>query len=102
MRLAGGDERLLHADVELHVAGAEPGAAARAKRRRVRQLDHLEKADVEGARLLLAARRRGDLDVVEAENRHPPRSTIAPWRRSSRTPWYRATRGWRRRRPGAG
>jgi hypothetical protein len=65
VRLAGGCERLLDADVELAaVAEREPGSAARSQRLRLLELLEAEQVAEEPARLGLAARRRGDLDVV--------------------------------------
>src|SRR5262249_2386266 len=96
------DETLLDAEVELLRAEPEPAAAAPGQGGRLGQLLEPEHRPVEGTGLVLAARRNRELDVVEAEERHPRRSTIAPWPRSSRTPSSRATRGWRRNRRGGG
>jgi len=61
VRLARWRERRLDADVQLAAIGQlEPDAAARAQRRRLGQLDQAEQLAVEGARSLLAGRRRGD------------------------------------------
>ena len=69
MRLAGGRERLLDADVELLLADAEPAAAARPQRLRLRQLLEAEQLAVERARRRLAPGRRRDLDVVDPDDR---------------------------------
>ena len=95
VRLARRGEGLLDADVQLLRARPEPAAAAGPERLRLRQLLHPEQAAVERARLLLAPWRSGDLDVVDAEDRHRRRSTIdrvagAP---SSRTRSSAGTRG---------
>ena len=77
MRLACRSERILDTDVQLLVARAEPAAAARGERLRLRELFESEELAVEGAGFLLTARRRGDLHVVDAGDRHRQRSTIA-------------------------
>ncbi len=77
MRLAGRDERLLDADVKLRRADAKPATAACRERRRLRHLLEPEQLAVERARGALAARRRGDLHVVDARDAHGARFTIA-------------------------
>jgi lipopolysaccharide/colanic/teichoic acid biosynthesis glycosyltransferase len=74
--LAGRRERLLDADVELLRSGLEPAASAGLQRLRLRELLEAENGTVERSRGLLAAGRRGHVHVVDAEDRHPPRSTI--------------------------
>jgi hypothetical protein len=74
--LGGGREVARHADVQLLLAAAEPGAAPGGERRRLGQLGQLQQLAVEAPRLLLAARRRRHLHVVDAQQRgrraHPP------------------------------
>jgi len=76
VRPAGRNERVVHADVKLLAAGAEPAAAARCELARLRQLLETEQVTVERPRLRFAPCRSGDLHVVDAGDRHPPRSTI--------------------------
>jgi len=65
MRLAGRLERLGHADVELTAAvEREPCAASGAERLRLLDLLEAEQPGEEAPRLLLAAGRRCELDVV--------------------------------------
>jgi hypothetical protein len=65
MRLARGRERILDPDVELAAAReCEPGAAARAQRLRLLELLESEQVAEETSRVVLAARRGRDLDVV--------------------------------------
>jgi hypothetical protein len=65
VRLARRRERILDADVELAVAReCEPGAAARAQRLRLLELLEAEQPAEEAPRLVLAARRGRDLDVI--------------------------------------
>jgi hypothetical protein len=65
VRLARGDERILDADVELATARErEPGAAARAQRLGLLELLEAEQSAEEPARLVLAARRGCELDVI--------------------------------------
>src|SRR5439155_22352901 len=73
MGLARRRERLLHADVQLLRARTEPAAAPRSQRRRLLQLLEPEQRDVEAPSLRLAATRRCDLDVVDAEDGHRTR-----------------------------
>ena len=75
MRLCGSDELGRHADVQLVVADPEPDAAAQGERPRLLDLGEPEQPAVEGARLILAARWRGHLDVVETDD-HCPRETL--------------------------
>src|SRR5207244_13646801 len=70
MRLARGPEVLLHAEVELHAVAAEPAAAARGQRGRLRYLVQPEHVAVELAERWLAARWAGQLHVMD----HPCRS----------------------------
>ena len=56
-------------DVQLLVADAEPDPAAHGETERLRDLLEPEERAVEAARRLLAADRRGDLDVVEGDDR---------------------------------
>jgi lipopolysaccharide/colanic/teichoic acid biosynthesis glycosyltransferase len=76
VRLAGRRERLLDAHVQLLLARAEPAAAARRQRLRLRQLLQAEQAAVERPRLRLAPRGRGDLNVIDTGDAHGARSTI--------------------------
>ncbi len=78
VRLERRDERLLDADVQFLAAGSEPATAAGRKRLGLRQLFETEQRTVEGTCLRLAAGRRRDLHMVDAGDRQPPRSTIAP------------------------
>jgi hypothetical protein len=65
VRLARGDERILHADVELAAASErEPDAAARAQRLGLLELLEAEQLAEEAPRLVLASRRRRELDVI--------------------------------------
>jgi lipopolysaccharide/colanic/teichoic acid biosynthesis glycosyltransferase len=73
---AGGGELLLDSDMELLRSSLEPAAAARLQRPRLWQLFEPEHGAVECTRGRLTAGRSGDLDVVDADDRHPPRSTI--------------------------
>jgi hypothetical protein len=74
MGLAGGDERVLHADVELcadrapHVVRPEPGAAASTQVLGLLDLGEAQAVGVEAPTGVLAARRTGDLDVVEGDH----------------------------------
>ena len=70
VRLAGRSERLLDPDVQLLSACREPDTPACAKRLGLRQLRHAEQLAVERARRVLAPARRGDLDVIDAEDCH--------------------------------
>ena len=74
--LARRGERFLDADVELLRTCAEPAAAARCEPGRLRDLLEAEQPAVERPRIALAARRRSDLHVVDACDRHHERSTI--------------------------
>src|SRR5262249_17827964 len=65
MRPARGPEVLLHAEVELHTVTSEPAAAARGQRGRFRDLVQPEHVAVELAERWLAARRAGQLHVVD-------------------------------------
>jgi hypothetical protein len=65
MRLARGPEILLDAEVELHAVAAEPAAAARGQRGWFRDLVQPEHGAVELAERWLAARRAGQLHVVD-------------------------------------
>ncbi|GAA1365400.1 hypothetical protein GCM10009661_16580 [Catellatospora chokoriensis] len=65
MRLAGGAEVVLDAEVQLAaVLVDEPAAAADREHRRFGFLGHAEDADIEAAQHVLAAPRAGDLYVV--------------------------------------
>jgi hypothetical protein len=65
VRLSRRRERGLDADVELATAAeGEPRAAARAQRLRLLELLEAEQVAEEAPRLGLAARRRGELEVV--------------------------------------
>jgi len=68
--LAGRGERLLDADVQLLTAGPEPAAAPGGERLGLRELLEPEEAAVERPRLGFAVPRRGDLDMVDPEDRH--------------------------------
>ena len=63
--------------MQLLGARLEPAAAADGQRLRLREFIQTEELAVEGARGRLAAGGGGDLHVVDAEDRHHPRSTIA-------------------------
>jgi lipopolysaccharide/colanic/teichoic acid biosynthesis glycosyltransferase len=76
VRLVGGCELLLDAHMELLRPGLEPAASAGSQRLRFRQLLETQHAAVEGTRCLLTTRRGCHLDVVDPDDRHPPRSTI--------------------------
>ena len=65
MCLTRGPEILLHAEVKLYAVAAEPAAAARGQRGRFRDLVQPEHAAVELAERRLAARRAGQLHVVD-------------------------------------
>ena len=65
MRLAGGTEVVLDADMDLQPPGPEPGAAAGREGRRLGHLGHAEDVAVEPAQQVLAAGRAGDLHVVQ-------------------------------------
>jgi hypothetical protein len=65
MRLPRGGEVVFDADVELaSAADCKPGAATWAQRLGLLELLQAEQIAEEAARLRLAARRRGELDVV--------------------------------------
>jgi lipopolysaccharide/colanic/teichoic acid biosynthesis glycosyltransferase len=70
MRLPGGRERLLDADVQLGASRPEPAPAAGPQRLGLRDLLEPEQAAVERPGFGLAAARRGDLDVVDSDDRH--------------------------------
>ena len=76
MGALGGREGVVDAHVELLGACPEPAPAPCRERRRLVDLVESEQLAVEGPRGALAPGGRGHLDVVDAENRHPPRSTI--------------------------
>src|SRR3954467_645929 len=101
VRLRGGLEVLLHADVELLPADLEPHAAAASQRLRLLELREAEHPAAERPRLVLAVRRRRDLDVIETgdhrtssassllENANPgcgPPSTVSTRRPCATTP----------------
>src|SRR2546423_1596467 len=65
VRLAGRNERLLDAGVDLQTAGGEPAAATRGQDRRLRQLGHAQDSDVVGARDVLGPLRDRHLRVVQ-------------------------------------
>ncbi len=69
MRLAGGAEVAVHAQVDPQVAGLEPRAAACGERGRLGDLGDAEQAVVEGACLRLAAGRHRELHVIHADDR---------------------------------
>ena len=71
MGLARGSEAVLDADVQLLGADLEPDAAARPERLRLLQLLEPEQAAEEAARRLLAAGRRGELNVVDPFEHSP-------------------------------
>jgi len=68
MGLRCGRERLGHADVELLVTDAKPRAAAGGEQRRLLDLLQPQELAVEDPGIVLAARRRRDLDVVEPDD----------------------------------
>ena len=68
MRLARGPEVLLHTEVELYAVAAEPAAAARCQRGRFRDLVQPEHTAVELAERRLAARRAGQLHVMDHQS----------------------------------
>src|ERR1039458_3560911 len=75
MSLPRGYEPRLHADVQLLCApNREPDAAASDERGRLGELRKPEQLAVEGPRLHLAIRRRGEQNVVET-NGHGPGAT---------------------------
>src|SRR4051794_1468009 len=77
MRLRRRGELVLDPDVELPPVGQrEPRAAARRERRRLLDLLQPEQLAEERARRRLAAGRRGDLHMVEADDPHASRSSI--------------------------
>ena len=83
MRLARRRERVLDADVQLLRAGLEPGASARPQGWRLGYLGQAEQLAVEPARLVLAAGRRGQLNVIDPDDAHARRYRAA----SVRTAW---------------
>ena len=74
------------ADVELLAAEREPDAAAAVERLGLRHLGQAEELAEETSRLLLAAGRSRELDVVEADDLHQGRrkSEGRTWRPSIR------------------
>ena len=68
MRLPRGSELLGNADVELVRSGAEPDATAGGEERWLLELVQPQEPPVEAPRVVLAPRRRCDLDVVEADD----------------------------------
>lgn len=70
MSLAGGREAFLHTDVQGLASAREPRTAAAVEGRGLLELGQAEQVAVERARRRLAAGRGGDLDVVEADDRH--------------------------------
>ena len=74
MRLAGRAKLRVDAEMHLQLAVLEPRAAPPGEGRRLRDLGNLQQAGVELAGAVLAALRHGELDVVEAHDRHRPRS----------------------------
>ena len=65
MRLAGRAEVLLHAQVQLDAMTAEPAAAAGREHGRLGYFGQAEHAAVEVPQCVLAARRAGQLHVVD-------------------------------------
>jgi hypothetical protein len=63
--LAGGDELLLDAEMDLDRGGAEPAATAALKGARFRHSRDTQEARVERLGLCLSARRHRELDVVD-------------------------------------
>jgi hypothetical protein len=84
VRLAGGGERVLHAEVDLGGSRPEPRATARLQVGGLLDLGHAEAVAVEAAGEVLAARRAGDLDVVESHA--GTRATTKIRRNGSTTP----------------
>ena len=72
MRLRGRAKVVCNADVKRVVAGSEPHTAARPEHLRLRNLLEPEQLAVEAPRVVLAAGRRGDLHVVEADDHVAP------------------------------
>ena len=66
MRLAGGPELLLDAEVELDPAAPEPAATPGSKRFGLLDLGETERAGIELPRLVFPARRHGELNVIES------------------------------------
>jgi adenosine deaminase len=76
MRLPRRSEAVVDADVELLLADAEPDAAATPERLRLLELLEAEQPAEEAACVLLAAGRRGELDVVDRFE-HSPNDKLA-------------------------
>src|SRR3954469_17841556 len=91
VRLARRCERLLDPDVQLlRVAAGEPDPPAGAQRRRLLQLRQPEQAAVEPPRLVLAAGRGGELDVVDpvdAQEDADSGTGVRSERRVASPPW---------------
>ena len=66
MRLAGGGEVRVDADVELLRADPEPDSATASERLWLLELLEPEQVAEEGSGVVLASRRSGELDVVDA------------------------------------
>jgi hypothetical protein len=70
VRLARWRKRLLDAQVNLDARADEPAAAACRQRRGLGDLGQPQQIGVEAPRLSFAARRHGELDVVETYELH--------------------------------
>jgi hypothetical protein len=70
MRLARRPEIRLDAEMDPDRAALEPAAAALPESVRLLHLGEIEKAAIEAPRLIFAAGRHGELDVVELKQRH--------------------------------
>ena len=70
MGLAGGPEVGLHAEVHLHRRRLEPATAPAGQVRRLGPFRQAEQVAVEGTSLVLAARRHGELHVVDRDEWH--------------------------------
>ncbi len=76
MSFARGGERLLDAHMQLLPAHPKPAATPPGELDRLDELRQPEQPTVEGPRVPLAARGRGDLHVVDPGDGQPPGSTI--------------------------
>src|SRR6185369_14325215 len=70
MRLPRRAKVRLHAEVDLHRAALEPGAAALGQLRRLRDLGDTEEPRVERASLVLPSGGHGELDMIDSDNGH--------------------------------
>ena len=70
MRLSGGTEVGIDADMEFETPGLEPRATAAGERGRLPNLGNSEDPRIELARRVLTARRHRELNVVYADHLH--------------------------------